>query len=232
MPACLFLTLYSCHLPATAFFSGQWGGQGKNNDGTLYSTLTLKLEQNGNQVVGTYCYVTRNGKKIDCPEDGNKNITGTAKGNQAKVFFNTGLGRGKGSANLIREGNTVAWLLNESASEDVVYAPLKYTLIKVNSSYTEAQMKTFSTPGFTVVLINRCGGVFSVCDRVKYIDFRNNDEKQIILSGKTINSEQQRKVVGMIFTNADVQYLINFNPLTLKVIKAGKVLVAQKGKWQ
>lgn len=139
-------------------FSGQWGGQGKNNDGTLYSTLTLKLEQNGNQVVGTYCYVTRNGKKIDCPEDGNKNITGTAKGNQAKVFFNTGLGRGKGSANLIREGNTVAWLLNESASEDVVYAPLKYTLIKVNSSYTEAQMKTFSTPGFTVVLLNRCGG--------------------------------------------------------------------------
>ena len=140
-------------------FSGQWGGQEKNNDGTLYSTLTLKLEQNGNQVVGTYCYVTRNGKKIDCPEDGNKNITGTAKGNQAKVFFNTGLGRGKGSANLIREGNTVAWLLNESASEDVVYAPLKYTLIKVNSSYTEAQMKTFSTPGFTVVLLNRCGGV-------------------------------------------------------------------------
>ncbi|WP_205955440.1 hypothetical protein [Pantoea stewartii] len=93
-------------------------------------------------------------------------------------------------------------------------------------------MKTFSTPGFTVVLLNRCGGGFSVCDRVKYIDFRNNDEKQIILSGKTINSEQQRKVVGMIFTNADVQYLINFNPLTLKVIKAGKVLVAQKGKWQ
>ncbi|MGP2447568.1 hypothetical protein ACTUSR_00495 [Pantoea stewartii subsp. indologenes] len=82
-----FLTLYSCHLPATAFFSGQWGGQEKNNDGTLYSTLTLKLEQNGNQVVGTYCYVTRNGKKINYPEDGNKNITGTAKGNQAKVFL-------------------------------------------------------------------------------------------------------------------------------------------------
>lgn len=50
-------------------------------------------------------------------------------------------------------------------------------------------MKMFSTPGFTVVLLNRCGGFFSVCDRVKYIDFRSNDEKQIILSGEIINSE-------------------------------------------
>ncbi|MCK0554078.1 hypothetical protein [Pantoea ananatis] len=167
---------------------GHLGGQEKNDDRTLYSTLTLKLEQNVNQVVGTYCYVTINGNKTDCLEDGNKNLTGTVKGNQAKFFFNTGLGRGKGSANLIREGNTVSWLLNESALEDVVYSPLKHTLSKVNS-VIEAQMKMFSTPGFTVVLLNRCGRFFSVCDRVKYIDFRSNDEKQIILSGEIINSE-------------------------------------------
>ncbi|WP_288428472.1 hypothetical protein [uncultured Pantoea sp.] len=114
-------------------FLGHLGGQEKNDDCTLYSTLTLKLEQNVNQVVGTCCYVTINSKKIDCLEDGNKNLTGAAKGNQAKIFFNTGLDRGKGSANLIREGNTVAWLLNEGALDDVVYSPLKHTLSKVNS---------------------------------------------------------------------------------------------------
>lgn len=36
----------------------------------------------------------------------------------------------------------------------------------------------------------------------------------------------------MIFTNADVRYVIRFNPLSLTVIKTGTVLVDQQGKWE
>ncbi|ORM77298.1 hypothetical protein HA42_17945 [Pantoea deleyi] len=230
----VLLSVSSLSSFASDNFTGNWSGQEKNNNGSLYSTLTLKLKQHDNKVTGTYCYVTRSGNRIDCPEDNkNENVKGTVNGRNALIYFDSAFGGVKGKANLEIKSNNVLWKLIEDPRNGEFYAPKTYTLNKeVSQENLKSDMKVFSTSDFTVTLLNGCGSFYTACDKVKYLGLRNKDGKQITLEGKTTQSIGSKKADGMIFNNSGVDYIVSFNPLMLKVVQGEKTLVAQAGKWE
>lgn len=229
----VLLSTSSLSLFASDDFTGQWSGQEKNDNGSLYSTLTLKLKQNNNNITGSYCYVTRGGNKIDCPDDDQNNIKGVANGNNALIDFDSAFGGVKGKANLEIKDNKVLWKLIKDPENGEFYAPKAYTLDKeVSQGDLKSDMKVFSTSDFTITLVNGCGEFYTVCDKVKYFGLRNKDGKQISLEGKTTQPANSNKANGMIFNNSGVDYIVSFNPLVLKVIQGNKPLVEQSGKWE
>ncbi|MEB6222028.1 hypothetical protein [Pantoea anthophila] len=229
----VLLSISSLPLFASDSFTGHWSGQEKNDDGSLFSTLTLKLKQDHNNITGSYCYVTRNGNKIDCPEDDGMNIQGIANGTSALVDFDSSFGGVKGKASLEIKNNKILWRLIKEPESGDFYAPETYTLDKeVNDGELKPDVKVFSTPEFTVTLLNGCGDFYTACDNVKYSGFRNKDGKQITLSGKTTQSVSSGRADGMIFSNGSVDYVVRFNPLALKVTQGDKILVEQRGKWE
>jgi len=223
----------SLSLFASDDFTGQWSGQQKNDNGSLYSTLTLKLKQNNNNVTGSYCYVTRGGNKIDCPESNGSNLKGTANGKKALIEFDSSFGGVKGKANLEIKDNKILWKLIKDPENGEFYAPKAYALDKeVKQGDLKSDMKVFSTSDFTITLVNGCGGFYTVCDKVKYFGLRNKDGKQITLEGKTRQPVNSNTADGMIFNNSGVDYIVSFDPLVLKVMQGNKTLVEQSGKWE
>ncbi|MEB7539554.1 hypothetical protein NGC37_14700 [Pantoea anthophila] len=229
----VLLSVSSLPLLASDDFTGQWSGQEKNDNGSLYSTLTLKLKQDNNNITGSYCYVTRSGNKIDCPEDNVSNLKGTANDKKALIEFNSSFGGVKGKANLEIKDDKVLWNLIKDPENGEFYAPKTYALEKeVSQENLKSGMKTFSTSDFTITLVNGCGEFYTVCNKVKYLGLRNKDGKQITLEGKTTQPVNSNKANGMIFTNSGVNYIVNFDPLVLKVTQKNKILVEQSGKWE
>jgi len=229
----VLLSFSSLSLFASDDFTGQWSGQQKNDNGSLFSTLTLKLKQNNNNVTGSYCYVTRGGNKIDCPESNGINLKGTANGKKAVIEFDSSFGGAEGKANLEIKDNKILWKIIKDPENGEFYAPKAYTLDKeVNQSDLKSKIKVFSTSDFTITLVNGCGGFYIVCDKVKYFGLRNKDGKKITLEGKTIQPVNSSKAEGMTFNNRSVDYIVRFDPLTLKVIQGNKTLVEQSGKWE
>jgi hypothetical protein len=229
----VLLSISSSSLFASDDFTGQWSGQEENDNGSLYSVLTLKLKQNNNNITGSYCYVTRGGNKIDCPVDNDSNLKGTTNGKSALIEFDSSFGGVKGKANLEFKDNKVLWKLIKDPENGEFYAPKTYTLEKDDSKGNlTSDLKVLSTSDFTITLLNGCGGFYTVCNKVKYIGLRNKDGKQITLEGKTTQPANSNKADGMIFNNIGVDYIVRFNPLVLKVTKGNKTLVKQDGKWE
>ncbi|WP_337009210.1 hypothetical protein [Pantoea sp. AS142] len=228
MPSISSLSLF-----ASDDFAGQWSGQEKNDNGLLYSTITLKLKQDNNTITGSYCYVTRGGNKIDCHEDDGTNLTGTANGKKAFIEFDSSFSGVKCKANLELKDNKLLWKLIKDPENGEFYAPETYALDKeVSQGDLKSDMKVFSTSDFTITLVNGCGEFYTVCDKVKYFGLRNKDGKQISLEGKTTQPVNSSKANGMIFNNSGVDYIVSFNPLVLKVIQGNKSLVEQSVKWE
>jgi hypothetical protein len=70
------------------------------------STLTLQLAESGNRITGSYCYISQRGNRIDCPEDDERNLSGTIAGNRANVEFNSSFG---GRRTAVLEIKGVKW---------------------------------------------------------------------------------------------------------------------------
>lgn len=226
------MSIFSFCLFASDDFTGQWSGQEKNDGGSLYSTLTLKLNQDNDNITGSYCYVTRGGNKIDCPEDDDSNLKGTANGKKAFIEFDSSFGGVKGKASLELKDNKVLWKLIKAPDRAKFYAPKTYELDEdVNRVSLKSGMKIFSTSDFTITLVNSCGDFYTICNKVKYLGLGNKSGKQITLEGKTIHPEGSNKAHGMVFSNGDVDYIVIFNPLELKVMQGNKMLIEQSGKW-
>lgn len=124
------LSISSLPLFASDDFTGQWSGQEKNDNGSLYSTLTLKLKQDNNNIKGSYCYVTRCGNKIDCPEGDGSNLKGTTNGKKAFIEFDSSFGGVKAKENLELKDNKVLWKLIKDPGNGEFYAPKTYALDK------------------------------------------------------------------------------------------------------
>jgi hypothetical protein len=225
--------VFSNSLYAIDNLSGQWSGAENNKDGTVYSTLTLKIKQSGDNLVGRYCYVTRNGNRIDCPDDDVSNMKGVVKGNKATVEFDSSFGGKGGVAKLVLGKNDLAWHLISEPKGGDFYAPVKYQLTREESKLNNKnQIKVLSTSGFTITLVNNCGDFYKSCQNVEYYGLRNKDRSQISLVGHTIEDTDSAVAKGMIFKNGNIEYLINFEPLKLKVSQGTKVLVEQDGRWE
>ncbi|MBP2198261.1 hypothetical protein [Pantoea cypripedii] len=227
------LMLFPKILFASGVFLGGWGGSEKNKDGSLYSTLMLNISQSGEELVGRYCYVTRNGNRIDCPDDNVSNMKGVVKDDKATVEFDSSFGGKGGVAELVLEKNDLTWHLISDPKGGDFYAPEVYQLTREESKLNNKnQLKVLSTSGFTITLVNNCGAFYKPCQNVEYYGLRNKDHSQIALVGRTIEDSASTVAKGMIFQNGNIEYLIDFDPLKLKVSQGDKVLVEQDGHWE
>ncbi|AHB68428.1 hypothetical protein P262_00097 [Cronobacter malonaticus] len=63
-----------------------------------------------------------------------------------------------------------------------------------------------------------------------YLGIRKSDNSVITLKGKSL-LDDQGKVIGSEYNNADVKYTVQYEPLRLTVNQGNKILVNQPGEW-
>ena len=214
----------SGHAIAKDMFSGQWSGEQKNE-----SALTLRLTQAGQNVNGSYCYVTQNGNRIDCPPDDESNLKGVIAENTANVEFNSSFGGEKGRAKLEVVGDKMIWTLITPPQKGEYSAPRNYELTRELKS-SASEKRIFDTDKFNITLVNKCGSFESDCNDMFYLGIRKSDNSTISLDGKTLN-DATGKVIGSLFKNGEITYTVTYNPLKLVVSKGGHILVDQPGQW-
>ncbi|MGK3115384.1 hypothetical protein [Candidatus Pantoea formicae] len=224
---------YSSLSFSSAGFSGEWSGFSGHQGSSSYSTLNLKIMNDGKEINGRYCYITRGGERIDCPDDDKYNLHGTVYGNKAVVKFNSTFGGRDGLADLTLTNNGINWHLVKKPDNGDFYAPDDMNLSKVNVRRNASiKSRVFSTKGFTITLVNNCGDFYASCGKANYYGMKKDNGNQISLSGKTIDSKTTVKAKGMAFENGDVNYIVTFDPLKLKVMQGNKVLLEQSGEWE
>ncbi|HDR2651266.1 TPA: hypothetical protein QCI61_001224 [Enterobacter asburiae] len=205
-------------------FDGVWAG-GAGDD----STLTLRLAESGNRITGSYCYISRRGNRIDCPENDERNLSGTIAGNRANIEFNSSFGGAGGRAVLEIKGSEMEWRLVTPPQKGNDYAPQRYTLRKAASVH-HAETRKLDTEKFAISLINRCGHFESECDEMVYLGVRKSDNSTISLKGKTLR-DSAGKIIGSTYKNGEVVYTVTYAPVNLVVSKGNHVLVEQSGQW-
>ncbi|MDF7659601.1 hypothetical protein PUG81_11515 [Erwiniaceae bacterium L1_54_6] len=231
--ATLLISLFPFFCCASDMFSGHWSGADSNDDGTPYSTLTLKIHQSGNRISGQYCFITQNGNRIDCPTDDEENLHGVIKDNKAKVTFDSSFGGKGGVALLLLHDSKLSWHLKNEPQQGNFYAPDVYELTRQNDKEIKLQkIKVMSTKDFTVTLVSTCGDFNKPCQDVEYYGLRNKDQSRISLKGHTVEDANSTVAKGMLFKNGNIEYLIDFEPLKLKVLQGTKILVEQDGRWE
>ncbi|WP_447860386.1 hypothetical protein [Enterobacter vonholyi] len=206
-----------------AFDVGWAGGAGDD------STLTLRLAESGNRITGSYCYISRRGNRIDCPENDERNLSGTIAGNRASVAFNSSFGGAGGRAVLEIKGSEMEWRLVTPPQKGNDYAPQRYTLRKAASVH-HAETRKLDTEKFAISLINRCGHFESECDEMVYLGVRKSDNSTISLKGKTLR-DSAGKIIGSTYKNGEVAYTVTYAPVNLVVSKGNHILVEQSGQW-
>ncbi|HGH4657645.1 TPA: hypothetical protein ACJIWY_000532 [Enterobacter bugandensis] len=205
-------------------FEGEWAGEFKND-----STLTLRLAESDNRIIGSYCYISQRGNRIDCPEDDEQNLSGTIAGNRASVEFNSSFGGEGGRAVLEIKGREMEWRLVTPPQKGNYYAPLRYTLRKA-ASVQNAETRKLDTDKFVISLINKCGHFESKCDEMVYLGVRKSDNSTISLRGKTLH-DSAGKIIGSTYKNGEIAYTVTYAPVKLVVSKGSHVLVEQSGQW-
>jgi hypothetical protein len=206
-------------------FDGEWTGEFGND-----STLTLRLAESGNRITGSYCYIFQKGNRIDCPEDDERNLSGTIAGNRANVEFNSSFGGPGGRAVLEIKGSEMEWRLAIPPQNANYYAPQRYTLRKAASIHS-AETRKLDTEKFAISLINRCGHFDSECDQMVYLGVRKSDNSAISLKGKTLH-DSAGKIIGSTYKNGEIVYTVTYAPAKLAVSKGSQVLVEQSGQWR
>ncbi len=206
-------------------FDGVWTG-GVGND----STLTLQLAESSNRITGSYCYISQRGNRIDCPEEDERNLSGTIAGNRADVEFNSSFGGAGGRAVLEIKGSEMEWRLVTPPQKGNDYTQLRYTLHKAASVH-HAETRKLDTDKFTISLINKCGRFEGECDQMVYLGVRKSDNSTISLKGKTLH-DPAGKIIGSTYKNGEIAYTVTYAPVKLLVSKGSHVLVEQSGQWR
>lgn len=215
---------------ADGMFNGKWRGEEKHEDGL--SQLTLVIKQKDEKLTGSYCFITRDGARIDCPDEGAENMHGSVKGNVATVAFDSAFGGKDGRATLQIAENKMSWSLTQPPVQGEYYAPRAFTLNKTNAaSPRKGTTRKFSTDKFSVSVTNRCGDFNIPCDDMFYLGVRKSSNDVITLTGKTIQDDKTSAVTGAYFRHGDVTYQVTYATPRLLVTQNGKVLVDQPGRW-
>ena len=228
------LTLTALAISHAAFagslFDGKWSGEEKNEDGL--SQLTLVINQNNETLTGSYCFITRDGARIDCPDDGTKNLHGSVKGNLATIAFDSAFGGKNGRATLQLVENKITWSLIQPPVNGEYYAPQAFTMKKIDEKKLRTgTTRKFSTDKFSISVTNRCGDFNTQCDDMFYLGVRNKDNGVITLKGETVQDVKTDSVTGAVFKNGDVLYLVDFAGPRLVVKQNDKILTEQSGRW-
>lgn len=225
--------LFSASACAADSYSGNWNGGINDEAGTPHSSLVLSIKQHGQKISGTYCYVTQNGARIDCPDDNTENLHGEVNDESASVSFDSSFGGKNGKAELKLNGDKLLWTLVKAPQKGQFYAPEKYILANkdLQNNSPAAISRTFSTDKFTITVSNSCGKFLTPCENMLYSGIRESDGSSLSLFGKTTTDGQTQKVNGAIFSNGNITYQVLFDIPKLRVIQGDKVLVDQSGQW-
>lgn len=224
-PACAFLMgLYSFSVIASDTFTGQWEGAVQSD-----STLTLRLNQQGSKLTGSYCYITQKGNRIDCPAEGADNLQGTVNNNQAAIEFTSSYGGGTGHARLNINSDKMTWKMLQAPDKGEYYAPESYQLAKKENIASSVTRK-FTTEKFDVTLSNKCGDFTSPCNKMFYLGIRKADNSVITLNGTSLLNDKG-EVIGSQYNNSGVKYIVQYDPLRLIVKHDNKILVNETGAW-
>ena len=131
LKSALFLSvLLSASSFASSSFTGVWSGEKDDTENQPLSTLSLDIKQTQQNISGSYCYISRHGARIDCPDEGESNLSGTLQGDSALVEFNSSFGGKGGKAQLTINQGVMSWqLLKEPEGGDYT-APVSYILHK------------------------------------------------------------------------------------------------------
>lgn len=89
-----------------------------------YSVLTVDLRVSGPNLTGSYCFVTRFGRKIDCDPEGGDNLDGVIHPDgSATVSFESSFGATGGKAVLRPRGDKLEWTTVERPTDGDFYGP-------------------------------------------------------------------------------------------------------------
>jgi len=108
-------------------FVGLWGWE-KDNDNTNFS---LKIDKVGNNLAGTYCFVTDNAQKADCHDDDmNPSFTVSYPvGTAFTATFTPGISTSTGEVKIAFDGKFLIWTITKDPTGKFL-APKKARLIK------------------------------------------------------------------------------------------------------
>ncbi len=253
---CLFFVscLLSFPVLAAQLFSGQWSAESDSQDGTPLSTLSLNLVQQGQNLTGTYCYVTQRGARIDCPEQGVENLHGIVNSESATVVFDSSFGGEKGKAELTLNDGKLSWSLLAEPQGGEFYAPKTYqldksqqvlvgkkTAVASNTQETNADSDelVILTKTYKISIDQNCQEGEVSCDNVTYHSLNKKNNKEITLKGKVINQKPSMDFAGYEFDNGDYAYTLTpdysasdsqYEYWMLNVFKGNKVVFSEAGK--
>jgi hypothetical protein len=112
-----------------SIFTGKWGriesGIGSEKP---YSVMNLSLTEDGfGKIIGSYCFVTQYGNKVDCSPEGDMNISGHVMAddpNKAIVNFNSFFGAKNGVAELdVNDDGSITWSMITRPQGGRYYGP-------------------------------------------------------------------------------------------------------------
>jgi hypothetical protein len=119
-------------------FSGNWSAiETIDGQSKPCSTFTISLSEDGSENVrGTYCFITRNGNRIDCSPDNEVNINGHAEHgkNTATVNFNSFFGATGGMAKITLNDDWLIWDVAEPPKGGDYYGPMHIAMHKDTSA--------------------------------------------------------------------------------------------------
>lgn len=216
-------SLYTVQVLANTDFSGRWVGESGED-----STLTLTLKQDDNDLTGIYCFISKKGNRIDCPDDNKDNLKGEIYNDSADIEFKSSFGGVKGRARIKVGENNMSWTLLQVPSGNIS-SPENYSLAreKLGARLTRKKM---AVDGFFITLINNCGGFLAPCENMRYLGVRDKDNKVISLRGESY-SDKTGKVIGSEYKNNNVVYRINYQPVSLMISDGERVILNKPGRW-
>lgn len=123
---------------------GEWRYVSAQHEGKKpYSTFVIKLHKSsGNQVAGSYCFITDEGRRIDCDPEGTNNLDGTMSpdGLHATINFFSFFGAKNGVSDISLNNGELHWKVTKNPDGDFFYGPFDVYLTKDSKASKNRQV--------------------------------------------------------------------------------------------
>jgi hypothetical protein len=130
--SCVLVCSFEAHANKVAEdIFGDWTRTSRDEEnGIPFSVLILKLQKKGSRVTGTSCYIANFGRRIDCPTDGFKNVSGFvgADGKHAKLRIRSTYFSGMSKVSVSIAGDVMNYAREVAADDPLYFGPDKVIL--------------------------------------------------------------------------------------------------------
>lgn len=123
---------------------GEWRYASAQHEGKKsYSTFVIKLHKSsGNQITGSYCFITEEGQRIDCDTEGINNLNGTISPDRlrATINFFSFFGSKNGISDISINNRELHWKVTRNPDGDFFYGPLDVYLTRDSKASDNRQV--------------------------------------------------------------------------------------------